>query len=60
MATREENLKKINDELEKLDDDQLDKVVGGLDDTFWDCLFNKQNTEQNITNNPVQIRMERR
>ena len=30
MATREENLKKINDELEKLDDEQLEKVAGGL------------------------------
>ena len=30
MATREENLKKINDELEKLDDEQLDKVAGGI------------------------------
>ena len=30
MATREENLKKINAELEKLDDDELDKVAGGL------------------------------
>ena len=29
MATREENLKKINDELEKLDDEQLDNVTGG-------------------------------
>ena len=29
MATREENLKKINDELEKLDDEQLDKIAGG-------------------------------
>ena len=37
MATREENLKKINEELEKLDDEQLeqlsdeelDKVAGG-------------------------------
>ena len=54
MATREENLKKINDELEKLDDDQLDKVVGGLDDTFWDCLFNKQNTDQFLNvDNPL-------
>ena len=34
MATREENLKKINEELEKLDDEQLEKVAGGniLDD----------------------------
>ena len=30
MATREENLKKINAELEKLDEDELDKVAGGL------------------------------
>ena len=30
MATREENLKKINDELEKLDDEELEKVAGGL------------------------------
>ena len=29
MATREENLKKINDELEKLDDEQLEQVAGG-------------------------------
>jgi len=29
MATREENLKKINDELEKLDDEQLEKIAGG-------------------------------
>jgi len=29
MATREENLKKINEELEKLDDEQLEKVAGG-------------------------------
>ena len=29
MATREENLKKINDQLEMLSDEQLDKVAGG-------------------------------
>ena len=29
MATREENLKKINTELEKLSDEELDKVAGG-------------------------------
>ena len=29
MATREENLKKINDELEKLSYEQLEKVAGG-------------------------------
>ena len=29
MATREENLKKINEELEKLSDEELDEVAGG-------------------------------
>ena len=29
MATREENLKKINEELEKLDDEQLEEIAGG-------------------------------
>ena len=34
MATREENLKKINEELEKLSDEELEQVAGGnlLDD----------------------------
>ena len=30
MATREENLKKINDELEKLNDEELDNIAGGI------------------------------
>ncbi|MBR1647367.1 MAG: hypothetical protein IJ685_11410 [Selenomonadaceae bacterium] len=30
MATREENLKKINDELEKLSDEELDGIAGGI------------------------------
>ena len=30
MATREENIKKLNDELEKLSDEELDKVAGGF------------------------------
>ena len=30
MATREENIKKINEELEKLDDEQLEQVAGGI------------------------------
>ena len=29
MTNREENLKKLNDELEKLSDEELDKVAGG-------------------------------
>jgi len=30
MATREENMKKINDELKKLSDEELEKVAGGF------------------------------
>ena len=30
MTTREENLKKINEELEKLSDEELEKVAGGF------------------------------
>ena len=29
MATREENLKKINDELEQMSDDELEQIAGG-------------------------------
>ena len=37
MATREENLKKLNDELEKLDDEQLEQVAGGtIKESFGD------------------------
>ena len=34
MATREENLKKINDELEKLSDEELDNVAGGTNGEY--------------------------
>jgi len=30
MATRKENLKKINDQLEQLTDEELEKVAGGF------------------------------
>lgn len=36
MATREENLKKIHDELEKLSDDELDSIAGGMIKPFID------------------------
>ena len=40
MAKREENLKKINDELEKLSDEQLERVAGGnSNETIDDSLF---------------------
>ena len=34
MATREENIKKINDELEKLSDEELDLVAGGTNGEY--------------------------
>ena len=32
MATNEENTKKINDELEKMSDEELEQVAGGFYD----------------------------
>ncbi len=29
MTTREENLKKINDQLDQMSDEQLDQIAGG-------------------------------
>ena len=47
MATREENLKKINDELEKLDDEELDKVAGGVNPIFASYNIIEPNDTQN-------------
>ena len=53
MATREENLKKINDELEKLDDEELEKVAGGARGSWFGMIepnpnpANAQNTPAN-------------
>ena len=44
MATREENLKKLNAELEKLSDEQLEKVAGGI--RFY-CMPANQQAESN-------------
>ena len=47
MSNREENLKKINDELEKLSDEELEKVSGGTcyesadDSRFLNVLLHK-------------------
>ena len=41
MATREENIKKINEELEKLDDEQLEKIAGGWTDIRNDMAMTK-------------------
>ena len=51
MATREENLKKINDELEKLDDEQLEKIAGGAMVEFEE-FSKKIKPPQNPENNP--------
>ena len=48
MATREENLKKINEELEQLSDEELDKVAGGL---LWSIEPNK-NPNTDTDSNP--------
>jgi len=53
MATREENLKKINDELEKLDDEQLEQIAGGR------MMFMPEqnpNTDQNTPANQVGVK----
>ncbi len=51
MATREENLKKINEQLEQLSDEELDEVAGGS----WpgDCKINDKEfpSQQNVFQN---------
>ena len=53
MATREENIKKINEELEKLSDDELEKVAGGA----WRNKINdeKASSQQNQNNSTKNI-----
>ena len=51
MATREENLKKINDELEKLTDEELDDVVGGKKWGVYKINDEKASAQQNQNNN---------
>ncbi len=46
MATREEKIKKINDELEKLSDEELEKVAGGQ--IIWRELIFDQKKEQEV------------
>ena len=49
METREENIKKINDELEKLTDEELDDVAGG--DWLRKSYYEKVSAQQNQNNN---------
>jgi len=55
MATREENLKKINDELEKLDDEQLEQIAGGR---MMQMIEQNQETDtaQNIFQNQLGVK----
>ena len=52
MATREENLKKINDELEKLSDEELDNVAGGHLPFDW-CKQNNTPNTSTDSNQPA-------
>lgn len=45
MATREENLKKINEQLEKMSDEQLEQVAGG-------SLYNSAIVENKLNQRP--------
>jgi len=40
MSNREENLKKIDDELEKLSDEELEKISGGYVIDYLDPMIN--------------------
>ncbi|MBR5914755.1 MAG: hypothetical protein IKZ58_10410 [Selenomonadaceae bacterium] len=44
MATREENIKKINDELEQLSDEELEQVAGG---GWIDCKIPNTDNDSN-------------
>ena len=51
MATREENIKKINEQLEQMSDEELEQVAGGS----WpgDCKINVKEfpSQQNVFQN---------
>lgn len=53
MATREENLKKINAEFEKMSDEELDQVVGGFMKAYF-FIYTKVNDNCYIyTKDPI-------
>ena len=53
MANREENLKKINEELEKLSDEQLEQVAGG---GWIDCKIPNTDNDSNPLTNQVGVK----
>ena len=55
MATREENLKKINAELEQLSDEELDQVVGGILTSYFFLYMDIGNGQVMYTKKPVGV-----
>ena len=58
IATRDENIKKINDELEKLSDAELDKVAGGETGKLRDFDDRVSGIATDFPNNPNKIKFE--
>ena len=54
MATREENLKKINDELEKMSDEELENVAGGFMTAYF-FLCTKMGDQYVYSKDPVAL-----
>ena len=54
MTTRDENLKKINDELEKLSDEQLENVVGGFMTAYF-FICSKIGDKYVYTKDPIAV-----
>lgn len=59
MPTREENLKKINDELRYLSDDDLEKIAGGTgDDTdLKEKLQKLAEVSNSNSNTPTELKL---
>ena len=55
MTTREENLKKINEELEKLDDEQLEQIAGGKKMPMLEQNPNTANDSNLLSNSWVSL-----
>ncbi len=51
METREENLKKINDKLEQLSDEELEDVAGGWGSDLIENPFEKKEIKHSPHNN---------
>ena len=58
METREENLKKINDQLEQLSDEELEKIAGGWGADLPHNPINNKKEMPPCTNNNVLLQAE--